>query len=200
MKLLFFALFLPLGFCHAQSHTPADVTHITKLTFFNPGISYEARVGRLQSVYVQAFMNTTAYYTWSSNFGSQGDIYFDPAATAQYRYYYNAVNREAKGKRTAMNSLNYVGGVVETIFSRAVMDEFNLPEADRRPVTTLGVVWGLQRNGLRRFSLDLNLGIGYLFTKGTVYKGGYSYEPQSVNVSRFTTLGQLNLGFWLNKK
>ncbi|HYK57472.1 MAG TPA: hypothetical protein VEV15_13480 [Flavisolibacter sp.] len=32
MKLLFLALFLPLGFCHAQSNTPTDVTNITKLT------------------------------------------------------------------------------------------------------------------------------------------------------------------------
>jgi hypothetical protein len=39
-----------------------------------------------------------------------------PALALQYRYYYNAARRRAKGKRTEMNSLNYVSALVETDF------------------------------------------------------------------------------------
>lgn len=200
MKLLYFCLFLSAGICHAQSHTNTDVTNITKLTFLNPGISYETRVGKWQTIYAQGFLNTSAYFSWSSSLGTNSGVYFDPAATAQYRYYYNAANREAKGKRTEMNSMNYVAGIVETIFTQAAADEYHLKEVDRRPVTTIGCAWGIQRNGLKRFSLDLNLGIGYLFTKGTMYNGDYSTDTHTVNVSKITGIGQLNLGFWLNKK
>jgi hypothetical protein len=200
MKLLFIALIIPSCFCQAQSNPGTEVTNITKLTFLNPGISYEAKVGKMQTLYAQAFLNTTAYFSWSSTFGSSSGVYFDPAATAQYRYYYNAAARNAKGKRTKMNSMNYIAGMVETIFTQAAADEYNLKEVDRRPVTTVGLAWGLQRNGLKRFSLDLNLGIGYLFAKGTVYNGDYTNETHSVNVSKFTGIGQINLGFWLNNR
>jgi hypothetical protein len=200
MRFLFIILFIPTCFCHAQYKPEADVTNITKLTFLHPGICYEARVGKLQTAYVQAFMNTSAYFNYSSSIGSNSGVYFDPAATAQYRYYYNAAARQAKGKRTEMNSMNYIAGVAETIFTRFAADDYNLKEVDRRPVTTIGLAWGIQRNGLKRFSLDLNLGIGYLFAKGTMYNGDYTSETHSVNVSKFTGIGQINLGFWLNKR
>jgi hypothetical protein len=32
-----------------------------------------------------------------------------------------------------------------------------------RPIITSGLVWGLQRNYSRHFSLDINFGAGYLF-------------------------------------
>jgi hypothetical protein len=200
MRFLFIMLLIPTCFCHAQSKTGTDVTNITKLTFLNPGISYEARVGKLQTVYVQSFMNTSAYFSYSSSIGSSSGVFFDPAATAQYRYYYNATARQAKGKRTEMNSMNYFAGVAETIFTRSAADDNNLKELDRRPVTTIGLAWGIQRNGLKRFSLDLNLGIGYLFAKGTVYNSDYTNETRSVNVSKISGIGQINLGFWLNKR
>ncbi len=199
MKLLLLSLLISSGFCHAQYKTDEVVTNITRLTFLNPGISYEAKVGKQQTILGQAFINTSAYFSWSSTLGTHSGIYFNPAATAQYRYYYNAAARQAKGKRTAMNSMNYIAGIAETIFTRAAADDYNLNEAERRPVTTIGLAWGLQRNGLKRFSLDLNLGIGYLFARGTMYNEDFS-DTHSVNVSKITGMGQLNLGFWLNKR
>jgi len=136
MKFLFIILLIPACFCHAQDKPETGVTNVTKLTFLNPGISYEARVGKLQTAYVQAFMNTSAYFSYSSSIGSSSGVYFDPAATAQYRYYYNAAARQAKGKRTEMNSMNYIAGLAETIFTRSAADDNNLKEVDRRPVTT----------------------------------------------------------------
>ena len=96
--------------------------------------------------------------------------------------------------------MNYIAGVAETIFTRSAADDNNLKELDRRPVTTIGLAWGIQRNGLKRFSLDLNLGIGYLFAKGTVYNSDYTNQTRSVNVSKISGIGQINLGFWLNKR
>jgi hypothetical protein len=144
-------------------------------------------------------MNTSAYFSYSSTFGTQGGIYFDPAAKAQYRYYYNAEKRTAKGKRTEMNSLNYVGGLVQTIFTDAAYIDDHVNEDKRRPVNTIGIIWGFQRNGSKHFSLDLNLGVGYLFGKGTKLDE-VNWTPYSSPVSEVTGIVSLNLGFWLNSK
>jgi hypothetical protein len=60
-----------------------------------------------------------------------------------------------------------------------------------------GVAWGLQRNYNKRFSLDLNLGAGYIFTKTSTTVTG-----QFVNkiIGKTTTLGHVTLGFWINKR
>ena len=184
---------------HSFSQEETDITNLTKITFLNPGISREARIGRLQSIYLQAFMNTSAYFSYSSSLGTDGGVFFDPALTAQYRYYYNAEKRASKGKRTEMNNLNYVSGVIEIGFSKGAISDQYVSEKNRRPVTKIAAVWGIQRNGARRFSLDLNLGIGYVFAKGTKYNE-ITWQPYSSRISQFTTLGQLNLGFWLNKR
>ena len=179
------------------SQEETDIVNLTKITFLNPGISREIRVAKLQSIYLQAFMNTSAYFSYSSSLGTDGGVYFDPAATAQYRYYYNAKKRAEKEKRTEMNNLNYITGLVETIFTTAAISDGHLNEEGRRPVTKIGAAWGIQRNGTKRFSLDLNLGLGYVFAKGTEYDiNGFT---KSSPVSQFTLLGQLNLGFWLGK-
>jgi hypothetical protein len=179
------------------SQEETDITNLTKLTFLNPGMSQEVRVAKLQSVYLQAFMNTSAYFSYSSSLGTDGGVYFDPAATAQYRYYYNAKKRVEKGKRTGMNSLNYITGLVETVFTTAAISEGDLNEEKRRPVAKIGAAWGIQRNGTKRFGLDLNLGLGYAFAKGTEYD--INGLTKSSAVSQFTLLGQLNLGFWFGK-
>jgi hypothetical protein len=71
-------------------------------------------------------------------------------------------------------------------------------EINRRACNTVGVVWGFQRNYRKRFSLDLNLGLGYLFSTATVLDN--TGQTVRENLGEFTTLGQLTLGFWLNKR
>ena len=107
LSVLFFSTLISYG----QEKTETDIINLTKITFLNPGISYEHRIGKLQSLYFQAFMNTSAGVSYSSSFGWNSGIYFDPALTAQYRYYYNAKKRESKGKRTEWNNLNYLAGI-----------------------------------------------------------------------------------------
>jgi hypothetical protein len=174
------------------------VTDVTKLTFLNPGISYEKAIGKFQTLYGQAFMNTSISYSYSSSLGTNSDISFDPALTLQYRYYFNFKRREQAGKRTEMNNLNYIAPVFQTYFSRGGISSDYYNEQKRRAITAIGALWGIQRNYPKRFSLDLNLGLGYLFTKGTTLNN--AGEVVKKNVGLVTALGQLNLGFWLNKR
>ena len=194
---LFLLIFISTN-CFCQGKTQPDITDVTKVTFFNPGFSYEKRMGKFQSLYAQAFMSTSFAVGFSDALGFSSSIHFDPAFTLQYRYYYNSAQRQAKGKRTEMNSLNYVSAVLQTVFSNVNISSSYLPEEKNRAVNILGVAWGFQRNYKKRFSLDLNLGIGYLFTTATTTDNGGQNNTR--NVGQVTTTSRLNLGFWLNKR
>jgi len=198
-KNLFLFLLLPISTtCFSQGDGKSEITDVTKATFFNPGISYEKTIGKFQSFYAQAFMNTSFGLGYSSSLGNTSFIYFDPALTIRYRYYYNYAKREAKGKRTEMNSLNYVCSILQTVFSKENISNSYYPETKRRAINTFGLAWGFQRNYQNRFSVDLNLGGGYLYTKVTTTNDTGQFI--SKNVGQFTTVGQVNLGFWLNKR
>lgn len=184
--------------CFSQDKGNDDITDVTKLTFFNPGISYEKRIGKLQSLYAQAFMNTSFGLGYSSALGNTSYIHFDPALALQYRYYYNFAKRQAKGKRTGMNSLNYVCAIAETIFSKASISSSYYPEKSIRAINSFGLAWGFQRNYHKRFSLDLSIGPGFLFTRVTTMN--YTGQFITKRIGQFTTVGQINLGFWINKR
>lgn len=197
-KFILFAMaFLIRVTCYSQDENITDVTDVTKVTFLPPGISYEKSIGKFQTLYVQGSMNTSFAFSYSSSLGNNVYFNFDPAFALQYRYYYNAVKRQKKGKRTAMNSMNYISPVFEMIFSKGRISSSHYVENNRRPIYDIGVVWGFQRNYQKRFSLDFNLGPGVLFTK--VSMPGSNNEIINKNVMKFTTLGQFNLGFWLNR-
>ena len=180
--------------CFSQDTKTIDVTEVTKANFFDPGISYEKRIGNLQTLYGQAFLATSIFIGYSTSLGNISSVDVYPAITLQYRYYYNGNKRSAKDKRTEMNSMNYISVVTEAGFYKD-----HRYELDRsRIMKTLGAVWGFQRNYPKRFSLDINLGIGYAFTKETIFNGPGQYED--IWFGELTTVGQISLGFWLNKK
>ena len=191
-EIWFLILFFAGNNCFSQDKSQADIVNITKLTFLDPGISYEKRIGKLQSLYFEAFMSISGSIGYSDALGNTSTFYLDPSLALQYRYYYNSEKRQSKGKRTDMNNLNYFSAIIETVFSKRRVSSNYFEERDHRTINTIGLVWGIQRNYKSRFSLDLNLGPGYYFTKATV--GG------TIHVSGFTTIGQLNFGFWLNKR
>lgn len=180
-----------------DKNTEGDVIDLFKITLLNPGISYEKRIGKFQTIFLQAFMNLSA--TKNSIFGSETyEYFFDPALTAQYRYYYNYGRRNDKGLRTSMNNLNYFSPVYQVFFSKIPFSYYTVP-VRRRPVHAVAAVWGMQRNYNKlRFALDLNIGPGLLFasTKYSEYQGG---PEKTISQSQFTLYGQLNIGFWLNK-
>ena len=183
--------------CFAQDKTQTQIVNVTKINFLNPGLSYEKQVDKFQSLVGQAYLSTSFSLSGSSS-GTQSSISFDPALSLQYRFYYNYERRQKKGKRTEMNSLNYFSPTIQTIFSKQRISSSHFMEINRRACNTVGVVWGFQRNYRKRFSLDLNLGLGYLFSTATVLDN--TGQTVRENVGEFTTLGQLTLGFWLNKR
>ena len=199
LKILLIVLFLVPYISFSQQNSKADVVNVSKITLLNPGLSYEMRIGRLQTLYGQFFIHTLFYSDTLNSVINLPSFYFDPAMTVQYRIYFNAKKREAHAKRIDMNSLNYVSAVSETIFSKAKYKKSSRDEKNRRLVNKFGVVCGLQRNYKRRFSLDINLGLGYLITTQTSTS---IYTGQSVkeNIGMIAPLGQLNFGIWLNKK
>ena len=73
-----------------------------------------------------------------------------------------------------------------------------ISEPNPRGLIKFGGLWGLQRNYSNRFSLDFNVGVGYLFTKEKEINNLGNII--SKNISQSTLLGHLNLGFWLNKR
>jgi hypothetical protein len=175
-----------------------DVSNVAKVTILNPGLSYEARIAKFQTVYVQGFMNMSGYFSYSDALGTESKFYFDPAADLQYRFYYNGMKRFEMEKRTEMNSMNYVTIMSEFIISKMRLSESYVDETSRRAISRFGVGWGFQRNYAQHFSLDLNLGLGYLISKGTEYS--YNGQPSTRDISLPTFMGQLNIGFWLGKK
>jgi hypothetical protein len=184
--------------CFCQGIGNSDITDITKVTFFNPGISYEKKIANFQSLYAQLFMNTSFSIGYSDAFGFTSSLHFDPAATLQYRYYYNANRRGERRKNTKMNNLNYVSFITEIVSITEWLPFSDHFEKKHRALNNFGLIWGLQRNYHNRFSLDLNVGPGYFFMKETKQNGMNDFSTE--NKSDFTILGQINLGFWLNKR
>ncbi|HWI93905.1 MAG TPA: hypothetical protein VNT20_21650 [Flavisolibacter sp.] len=174
-----------------------DVTNVTKVTIINPGLSYEARIGKFQTLYMQGFMSMSGYFSYSDALGTESAFYFDPAADIQYRYYYNGRKRFEMEKRTEMNSMNYVTVMSEFILSKMRLTTDYIDESKRRAISRFGVGWGFQRNYAQHFSLDLNLGLGYLLSKGTSYNWNGQLTTKTISTPTF--MGQFNIGFWLNK-
>lgn len=183
----------------AQEETKPGTVNVTKVTIVNPGISQEIKTGKRQTLYGQLFMNTSAAVDLKLLSGSESpeiDFYFDPAATVQYRHYYNGAKRSRKGRRTEMNSMNYISAVAETFFSKIPLDGGEVRE-NRRFVTKLGAAWGMQRNYKGRFSIDFYLGAGCRFAQLTRFA-----HPQNrqISTAELVLMSQLNIGIWLNKK
>ena len=193
-KTPFLLLLLASANCFSQDDTNTDIRDVTKATFFSPGISYEKRIGKLQSLTAQAFLSTTIAIGYSSSLGNTSHIDMYPALSLQYKYYYNVAKRKEKGKRTEMNSANYISAITEIDF----YEDPILPEKEIHTQKIIGVSWGFQRNYPSRFSLDLSFGLGYIFSKQTTINDAGQYITK--NIGEFTNVGQIGLGFWLNKR
>lgn len=190
--------FLITTFTALSQGNETDAENVARVTILNPGLSYEARIARFQTVCVQGFMNISGYFSYSNALGTHSKLYFDPAADLQYRYYYNGLKRLEMEKRTGKNSMNYVTLMTEFIFSKMRLSDNYLDESTRRAISRLGVGWGLQRNYQKHFSLDLNFGFGYLISKETQYDA--FGQTTTRNISSPTFMGQLNIGFWLGRE
>jgi hypothetical protein len=196
-KIFFGALLLLATNSHSQDTEKKAITDVFKVSFLDPGIGYEKRIGSVKSLVMQAFLGLGLQYGYSSSFGSHFNVSVDPGANLQYRYYYNRKQREKRAKRIDMNSLNYFAGIYEIIFTANRIFDSDYEEENRRPIHVFGLMWGMQRNYKKRFSLDLNIGPGYLFSRTTTPDD--TGEPIKGNGGKFTLLSHINLGLWLNK-
>ena len=180
----------------ANKQKAAVANSIIKANFWGPGISYEKKIGKSQSLYTEAILVMEVGIGYSSSLSNLSYFHASPALDLQYRYYYNSAQREAKRKRTEMNNLNYISGGVGATFYK--YKEYISPQGDLMVSKTIGITWGLQRNYPKRLSLDLSLGGGYSFrTEARLNDTG---EYTIKNKRGFTGLAGFKLGFWLNRK
>lgn len=188
-------LFTLTGF--SQNSDEVDITNIMKVNIINPGLSYEQRIGKLQSLHVQAYMSPSFGVGFSDAIGTTSFFYIDPAVNLQYRYYYNARRRQEKGKRTEMNSLNYIGPVYDALFSKERVYPSGAIKTYKGTIHRAGALWGFQRNYPSRFALDLAAGPVYLYSKVKFQSGN---DITEVTTNEFDVMIQIRLGFWLNKR
>jgi len=184
-------LFGSLSFACAQEK--GDITDVTRATFLAPGLSYEKRIGRLQSLAAEGGLGVSASYSYSSSQGSEAAFDLNPYVSIGYRYYYNYEARTKKGKRTACNSLNYLTAMTSVSWWRDQRYEGLFADAGgQRSATIIAALWGMQRNYPKRFSLNFALGVGYYFLNTRAF--------YNETTSGFTPAGSFSLGFWLNRR
>ena len=194
-KVFLFSFLLAATDCFSQPETTSDITDITKLTIINPGISYEKRIAKLQSLNFHAGLSFSAYYSYSDALGTSSGINYYPALGIGYRYYYNATRRIAKGRRTEINSMNYLGPIHESLLQRRLVYNSVNYETRLQSIHTLGVIWGMQRNYPKHFSLDAHVGLGYVYGNADVF------GRKSNNLGeRLTIITSFDIGFWLKRR
>jgi hypothetical protein len=179
-----------------QQEPVPEVTDVTKINII--GFSYEKRIGKHQTLYGQAFSAVNFSFEYSDALGSESSFYVDPGLYLEYRFYYNGEKRQQKGKRTDMNSMNYLGVVDRTVLSKHPINSNYDMEKHYRTMNTLAAVWGFQRNYRKRFSLDFNIGPAIAFAKTT--STDLAGRTHTYNYNEFTVFGQFDIGFWLNKR
>lgn len=181
--------------CQAQDTTDADVTDITTVTFFNPGIGYELTVGKKQTLVWQAGLGFSGALGYSASMGFLSEWEWDPYLLMEYRYYFGWNRRMRLGKSVAMNSANYLSPFFRTAFPRRLYLDGEVLKEMRKPVHGLGLTVGMQRNFRSRFSLDLNIGFGH-----TIEPAYRDWNGTKIRNSQFYFPGRLSLGFWLNSR
>ena len=197
----FLLIFCLAGQVSAQDKDLTETTNVTRLTLFSPGFSYEHKTGKNQTLFVNPFVAILTGFNYSDALGFRALFDVDPVLITHYRFYYNGLKRAAKGKRTAMNSMNYLAPMAQlTVTKRTQFTETGGQTAakNKRQVDfAFGALWGMQRNYNNRFSIDLNAGAGCYFWKDVNFVSGLKTNNWKAQLS---PAFQFTLGFWLNKK
>ena len=174
-----FLLVVSKTYCQEENNITRNVT---KVNFLLPGVSYEQKISRITTLYLSAYLNFLLS-SRSSAYGTSTKVSAGPSFDFQVRNYYNYRRRSNNGLRTEFNSMNYIAPVYTGTYASPVSS------SSRKLISQFGVVWGMQRNYASRFSLDLNIGVGYM----TGVTG-------ASNNNSVTLLAEFVLGFWLNRK
>lgn len=191
---LIFGTIISLNVFSQESPLPAT-RDVFKISI--AGIQFEKAIAARQTLCANAYMYLSGSIGYSGNLGNTSELYYDPTISLQYRYYYNLLSRKKNGKRTEMNTANFIAPQFQTIFSKKRISSSFFVEDKRRAIYSAGIVWGLQRNYKSRFSVEGYAGPVYLFTHGRKPEG---YRIVSEQVSKFSFITHIQVGFWLNKR
>jgi hypothetical protein len=178
--LLAFLLLNAIAF--GQDNEDRPVTEgVTKITFIEPGIAHEFPLGTSTSFFLRGGMTVSLALDYYDEIAG---ILFRPFVAGSFRVYYNFRKRGLLEKNTAKNSANYFA--LLAIYATPPLNK----SMEYRPVynaalLNTGVVWGMQRNYPSGFSLDLNIGMGYVKEGSTLL---------------ISPVGELNIGWWFGKK
>jgi hypothetical protein len=197
LKSLFFInlCFIALS-TNAQLTQSAALMDLTKINLFNPGVSFEKKINSNQTLYLNAFYNPSLSLINNGFLSNTLKFEFEPSASIQYRFYYNIPVRA--DKMNLRNSYNYVCPTFETSLRKKYVTLFNSEELKRISIYKIGALWGIQRNYNNRFSLDCNIGVGYIS-----YKTKSEVIPNTIvttQVGIIRPMGHLNFGFYLGNK
>lgn len=195
---LFFCFCMNQSLPESKAQEEAEVEKVLKVNFISPGIAYETRVGRRQTIYSEAFLALYFGYSYSSNFGSSSFFRASPSLETGYRYYYNGNKRASKGVNTSLNSMNYLTFVYQPGFNDWAISDDYITEFKKRFTNTFGIAWGFQRNYENRISLDVYIGPACILASSTKInqQGGYS----SAFAIAPTIVFKARVGLWLNKR
>jgi hypothetical protein len=181
---------------NAQPKQSAALTDLAKISLFNPGVSYEKKINSNQTLYLNTFYNPSLSLINNGFLSNTLKFVFEPSAAIQYRFYYNIPVRA--NKMNMRNSYNYVCPTFETSLSKKYILLYNSEELKRISIYKIGALWGIQRNYSNRFSVDCNIGVGYIS-----YKTKSEVIPNAITVNQvgiIRPMGHLNFGFYLGNK
>jgi hypothetical protein len=156
---------------------------VTKITFIEPGVGHEFALGRTTSFYARVGITATVapYNSYSEkSYGFLTRGFFSGTG----RVYYNAPKRADMGRNIEHNSANYFAWLF-LIATQPINKWSSYSQNLNNPMINTGLVWGMQRNYPFGFSLDFNIGLGYV-------KVGYE--------SGIAPISELNIGWWFGKK
>jgi len=181
LSLLFFLFILWTQIDAQENETEQKTVDVTKITIMEPGIAHEFAIGKSQTFFLRGGLTATLatdYYDEISG------VLLRLFGSASYRVYYNFAKRNLQEKNTANNSANYFGLLV-LAGTQPLNKGTDYDTRLNNGLLNTGIVWGFQRNYPKHFSLDLNIGLGYV-------KAG--------TLDGFSPIGELNIGFWLGRK
>ncbi len=196
VKISCFGFFLVI--CIKSICQQPDVDNLLKLTLANPGLSYEMKIGKLQSFYVHPFMKTSMHLQGGSflfiPYNVHTHYFFDPALALQFRQYYQTGKQKRKQKDYFLNNMNFVALYEEMFYTKKPLYR---QVSKRKGYNKIALVWGLQTNITPRVSFNSILGYGYLFPlKPFYYSNGEKMEEMLME----TPIVQLTFSLLLKKK
>lgn len=176
------SLLLPFIALFSQQEQQNPYTEpVTKITFIEPGIAHEFPLGKSVTFFLRGGLTATTAVDYNDNFKG---LLFRPFGAGSLRAYYNFAKRDLREKNTAKNSANYFAFLLIAA-TPPLNKDTNYDQDLNKTLINTGVVWGLQRNYPSNFSLDLNVGLGYV---------------AAGNTSGLGLIGEFNIGWWLGKR